>query len=225
MHNLRRPAQSTIALALVLGLCGASVSSCGNDDRDAEALSAPWSRFAGDPGGEQVEQYDSLEHLVAISDTVVRGRVVEVRPGRTVEGTPGDVLGSVEWLIEGEVIAGERLDTRPGEPLVMEVFIGDERPPEGEVAVDPVEAGPPTETAIFFLRNKGSAAELFGARIDVDEERDFYRLVRIESVVVDVDGASVNPAANSGADSREADVLADLPAFDELAGDVERLDG
>lgn len=211
---------------LLAALAVTVVSSCSADEDAAAAeLSGQWGGFVGPAGGEQVESYASLDDLVEMSDVVVRGRVVDVAEGRSYEGTPGDVLTNAHWMIEGEILAGERLDSRPSEPLVMEVFVGDERPPEGEEAVDPFAADPPPEEAIFFLRNIGAEVSLLGTRGDPEVEREFYRLVTFESVVVNVEDDAVNPAAAAGDDSPEAAALADLASFDEVARRIARLGG
>lgn len=205
-------------ILLVLPFAGAVVFSYTVLEPPGQApLINSWSRFVPSEGGVQAEQFTSLAQLTRMSDAVVRGSIVGVQPGRAYEGAPGDVLRSVVYLVEGEVVAGGRMDRSRDTALRLEVFVGDERAPEGVPAIQPLDAPLPEGEALFFLRNKATSIELFRQTADPDVERDYYRLVNTESLVVNNLGAAQPIGGDHSAESR---ALATHPDFERLVAAV-----
>ncbi len=143
----------------------------------------------------ELEHYASLPELVRGSEAVVRGRVVEVSPGRVFGDPEHSALHYAAVTIAvDEVTAGE-LRRAHVATLTLEIPLYG-----GPETLEGVMASLPREESLFFLRNKGG------------DEADFYRLVVMRGVVVNRDGAAeVTPgdAVLDGLAGTPFDVLVD----------------
>jgi hypothetical protein len=144
---------------------------------------APHPRLVPWTGTLQATELDapsSLTDLVQRSDAVVRGRIVEVRPGR-VFGDPASALHYAAATLQvDELLAG----ATTSRTLTLEIPLFD-----GPSSIDRL---PAWGEAIFFLRNKGESARIAGMPADVQAaEAPFHRLVSFSSIIVDHDGRAL----------------------------------
>jgi hypothetical protein len=133
-------------------------------------------------------QAATLGELTRSADAVVRGRIIDVVPGR-VFGSHDRPLHyaaatvAVEELVAGAVAGAHR------SRLTLEIPLFDGPGSIGEL--------PAWGESIFFLRNKGQSARAAGLGIErQSSEADFHRLLSFTSLVVNADGTALaDPAA------------------------------
>ena len=118
----------------------------------------------------ELEHYGSLADMAAAADAVVRGRVLDVAPGRSFGGASGRGLHyAAVTLGVDEVAAGELPATDLGR-LTLEVPLF-----AGPDSLDGLRSGLPPNESLFFLRAKRDGSGT-------------YRLVTMSGVVVNRDG-------------------------------------
>ncbi len=121
----------------------------------------------------ELEQYSSLAEMAGGSDAVVRGRIVDVGPGRVFGGASGSALHYAAVTIAVEEAVAGVLPPRHATQLTLEVPLYG-----GPEMLAALGSSLPKEESLFFVRNKGAA------------EADFYRLVVMRGVIVNRDGVA-----------------------------------
>ena len=121
----------------------------------------------------ELEHYATLPELVHGSDAVVRGRVVDVAPGRVFGDPERSALHYAAVTIVVEDVAVGSLLAGDATTLTLEVPLFG-----GPETLEGVLSSLPRDESLFFLRNKGG------------DEAEFYRLVVMRGVVVNRDGAA-----------------------------------
>ena len=143
-------------------------------ERDRRRLLSAWADTLVE--ATELERYASLDEMTHAADAVVRGRVVDVRAGRSFGGA-GHALhyASVTVAVDAQVAGA--LPQRHAGALTLEVPLFG-----GPETLDALRSSLPREESLFFLRNKGGA------------DADFYRLVVMRGVIVNRDGvAEITP--------------------------------
>lgn len=132
----------------------------------------------------EIERPTSLTEMTRSSDTVVRGTIVSVAPGRTF----GDPAGSPLHYAAATIRVDELLAGAPTSPNGREVTL--EIPLfDGLDSIEPMEAGLPGGEGIFFLRNKGASARDAGLPWATQQaDAAYHRLVVFGAVVGNVAG-------------------------------------
>ena len=154
----------------------------------------------------QVETAQSVGELTAMSDAVVRGRIVDAVPGRVFGEPGGNALHyAAAALHVDEVVAGA-LPAGQGTELTLEIPLFD-----GPSTIEGLQASLPSGEGLFFLRNKGTSAARAGLSSEIQAaEASYYRLVVFGAVAFDAAGR----ATVAGGESEAVDELAGL-SFDE----------
>jgi hypothetical protein len=167
-------------------------------DGDRRLLVTGWEDVAID--ALQLEHYDSLPAMVAGSDAVVVGRIVDVAAGRSMGGASGHPLHYAAVTVEVDELVSGSLPATDARRLTLEVPLFG-----GMEMLDAVRSSLPRDESLFFLRNKGAA------------EAAFYRLVVMDGVIVNRDGLAEAFAEEDG-------FMASLAGarFDELVDEVRR---
>lgn len=205
-----RRASTTVAVAAALG---AVVTGCGSGTAQsisaaADADLATWSAVGGATGaGLQAENPADLSEAARAADVVVVGRFAGTGGAiRTFEGSPGDVVRymTVEVIVE-RTLAGSRRDTQRADQLALEIVL------DGGASAAEVLSTLPRSQAIFFLRNKATSAEMFGAKRDTEVEAQYYRLLRADALIVRGADGRARPVFDDQGEAGVFDVLAGRP--------------
>jgi hypothetical protein len=120
----------------------------------------------------ELEHYATLADMARASDAVVRGRVVDVVPGRAFGVAEHALHYAAVRIAVDEAVAG-RLPSPHAAQVTLEVPLFG-----GPDLIDALRSSLPAGESLFFLRNKGGA------------DADFYRLVVMRGVIVNRDGAA-----------------------------------
>ena len=131
-------------------------------------------------------QAATLDELTRAADAVVRGRIVEVVPGRSFGGLHyASATVAVDELVAGALPGSHR------SRLTLEIPLFD--------GPDSISEVPAWGEAIFFLRNKATSARAAGLGVDRQaSEAAFYRLLTFTSLIVNVDGTALaDPAVGA----------------------------
>ena len=137
----------------------------------------------------QVETPTSLDALIATSDAVVRGRVVDVAEGRRF-GSATYALHYASVTVRVDELLGGALAPASARSLTLEIPLFD-----GPQTLPALRAAMLDTERLLFLRNKGTSAREAGldARAQA-AEAVYFRLVTFGSEVIEADGlASVPP--------------------------------
>ncbi len=154
----------------------------------------------------EAEGFASLEELTASVDRIVQGRVVAVRPGRDFSNPNGKEVAKYAAI----TIAVDRALKGPSATTVeIEVFFPSTRRYEAFLS-----SPPPGETALFFIRNKGTSARANGKDASsIAEEQPFNMLVNLsQSLYRNIDGRvhTQNPAEGDFTNDWEGLMFDDL---------------
>lgn len=150
----------------------------------------------------ELDHYASLAELTIGSDAVVRGRVLNVRPGRVFGDPAHSALHYAAVTVAVEELAAGALPPEHAATFTLEVPLYG-----GPDTMEGVLASLPREESLFFLRNKGG------------EEADFYRLVVMRGVVVNRDGAAEVTPGDAVLDGLAGSPFETLVAQVRAAGD------
>lgn len=124
-------------------------------------------------------QAATLNELTRAADAVVRGRIVDVVPGRVFGGLHyASATVAVDELVAGALPESHR------SRLTLEIPLFD-----GPASISEL---PAWGEAIFFLRNKGTSARAAGLSADRQaSEAAFHRLLTFTSLLVNADGTAL----------------------------------
>jgi hypothetical protein len=129
----------------------------------------------------------TLDELTRAADAVVRGRIVEIMPGR-VFGTDERALHYASATVAVDELLAGSLPGAHRSWLTLEIPLFDGPDSIGEL--------PAWGEAIFFLRNKGESARAAGLGREVQaSEAAFHRLLTFTSLVVNADDVALADAA------------------------------
>jgi hypothetical protein len=168
-----------LAVVACVGLIGANA-------RNTAGI-APWDAASVD--ATEIESYTSLNEMAAAADAVVRGRIVDVAPGRVFGSDSAVPLHYAAATLRVDEVLRGSLPAADAEQLTLEIPLFD-----GPAAIDGLRAAA-WEESIFFLRNKGVSAREARAPIGVQRtEAQFYRLVVFRAVIVNQGGLATVPA-------------------------------
>lgn len=136
----------------------------------------------------EAEHYESLVSMTGGSETVVLGRITDVRATRSFGG-PEDAeqirLAALEVSIL-KVLHGQLKSEQ--QTIDVEVTL------PGGRTVAQLKDAIPAEEALFFLRNKGTEAIALGMTVDqVKAEVPYYRLVSSQGLIRSIAGAAIPP--------------------------------
>ena len=128
-------------------------------------------------------QAATLAEMTRAADAVVRGRIVDVVPGRVFGDNDRPLHYASATVVVDELLAGALPEAHRSR-LTLEIPLFDGPESIGEL--------PAWGEAIFFLRNKGESARAAGLDRDVQAgEGRFYRLLTFTSLVVNADGTAL----------------------------------
>lgn len=131
-------------------------------------------------GAETQQQWPTLAEVVEVSDLVVRGRVTDIRLGRTV-AVAGIQFALTTVQIE-EVLKGTPATRTPG-TIEVEWWLAN------GTDLSDLQARIPEDEALFFLVNQGLLAERLGHPEDVEEYRYQYAEINgAQGTLRDIDG-------------------------------------
>jgi hypothetical protein len=133
-------------------------------------------------------QAATLDELAGSADAVVRGRIIEVVPGRVFGSHDRPLHYAAATVAIEELLAGG-LPAAHRSHLTLEIPLFDG---PGSIADLPVWG-----ESIFFLRNKAQSARAAGLGVDLQAaEAGFYRLLTFTALIVNDRGiALADPAA------------------------------
>lgn len=199
---IRAIAVSMVALVALAGFLLASTqgsSRPSNSDRFWGLLSV---------NGVEAEWYESMAEMRDSSDAVVIASALSFTEGRTFGSADGGAayFGVLSLSVE-HVITGSA-------PFTVQLEVAT---PERSV-LDSLSAVVPTERAIYFLRNKGTSARLWGPPpgSSAAAESQFWRLVNSQGLYREVAGKVVAPVR---VETKFAG-LADGRPFDDFADSI-----
>lgn len=140
----------------------------------------------------QVETPTSLDALVATSDAVVRGHVVDVAEGRRFGSATYALHYAAVTVRVGELLDGA-LPSASASSLTLEIPLFD-----GPGSLPALRAAMLDTERLLFLRNKGTSAREAGLDAKAQaSEAAYFRLVTFGSEVVEADGLAVVPPDDS----------------------------
>lgn len=150
--------------------------------RRIRLLSAPLAQVAPDPSGPmgdagvealEVDRFTSLPAMIAGSDAVVRGTVVNVEPGRIFGDTDRSPLHYAAVTITADETLAGSLAPPGASEVILEIPLFD-----GPDAIDRLAATLPGDEGIFFLRSKQASARAAGmSPAEQQAEAGYHRLV------------------------------------------------
>jgi hypothetical protein len=151
---------------------------------------------AGGPGkivgASEVEQFGSLEALVAGADLIVHGRVTAVEAGRAF-GPPTRPLVYAQVTVAVEEILAGRTSDAAGSAVTLEVPLLD-----GPSSLERVRDRMLGTERVLFLRDKAGTAAAAGLPlVERMADRGFHRLVTFGSELVELDGLALAPPDES----------------------------
>lgn len=159
----------------------------------------------------QLEHPSSLDEVAGSADVAVRGRVVDVVPGRVFGDPATSALHYAAATVRVEELVAGALPRLHAEELTLEIPLFD-----GPGSIAELQASLPWAESIFFLRSKAASARAAGLPLELRlAEAGFYRLV--------VFGAAIeNRSGFAAVADEEADFLAGLGGrpFDEVLDQV-----
>jgi hypothetical protein len=131
-------------------------------------------------GAEAQPQWATLAEVVEVSDLVVRGRVTDIKPGRTVSFP--EIQFVLTTVIIEEVLKGEPETLSEG-TIEVEWWL------DNDEDLDDLRTKIPEHEAVFFLFDQGLIAERAGHPEDVEQYRYQYTEINgAQGTLRDIDG-------------------------------------
>jgi hypothetical protein len=160
----------------------------------------------------QLEHPSSLAELAGSADAVVRGRVVDLVPGR-VFGDSSTALHYAAATVRVEELVAGALPLDHAQELTLEIPLFD-----GPASIADLQASLPWAESVFFVRSKAASARAAGLPLELRvAEAGFYRLVVFGGVVENQRGVATVPEGEAAF----LTALGGLP-FDEVLGQIGR---
>jgi hypothetical protein len=142
----------------------------------------PWRGIVASTEGEPLAA--TLREMVDSADTVVRGRIVAVVPGRVFGRRHDHPLHYASATLEIDAVVAGALSAAHRSNLTLEIPLFD-----GPSSIADL---PVWGESVFLLRNKGTSARASGLPPSrVEAEAAYYRLLTFTSLVVNDDGTAL----------------------------------